>query len=186
MKHRLGRIVAVLALMFASIGVATTPASAHHQWDFGWWDRAPYVAWDGQYASNIQDGAYYWQDRGFSYGYVPPLPGYNHGGVSCGTFWDRYINACTVPRNVVESYCGQVCNGWTQTNWYSGGRLLGGFILIADDLYPELRQTTWRHEFGHAIGLGEWWNDSSCVMYPAANVLGETCGHDWDAVDEMY
>ncbi len=185
-KNLIQRTVLWVVLMATMVGVAAvpTPAQADHAWTHGYWTRAPYVAWDGQYAANIQDGAYYWQDRGFVYGYVPPLPGYNHGGSACTNVWDRYINVCTVAQSIVQSYGGT--SGYSHMYRYADGSILGAYILVADNLSPELRQAVWRHEFGHAIGMGHT-AGSDCVMYGGSTlVLGETCRHDWDTVDEMY
>lgn len=184
--RKLRLILAMLTVAVLPVIVSASPAQANHDFDNGRWNHAPAVAWDGNYAGNIQDAAYYWQDRKFD-GYIPPLPGWNHGGANCATFYPGYINVCTVPRYVVEAYCGGVCNGHTRVRFNWPNDIIDAFVLIADDLYPGLRQSTWRHEMGHAIGLGHvasW--ETNCVMHPNANVLGETCQHDLNAMELMY
>lgn len=179
------KLLLVLALVVTGLAPAA-PASANHDFDHGRWNRAPHIAWDGLYAGNIQDAAYYWQDRGFD-GYYPPLPDWNHGGSQCATFWDGWINVCTVSRSIVSAYCEVNCDGHTSVlnNWPSD--IYGAFVLIADDLSPLRRQAVWRHEMGHAIGLGhtaDW--ETTCVMQWQTPVLGETCKHDRDAINLMY
>lgn len=184
MRHRFravfgGLIFALLLPLFAS------PASANHEFDHGYWTRPPIVVYDGQFAGNVQDAAYYWQDRGFEFGYYPPLPMWSHGGQYCTATWDGYINVCSIPRWILQPYCDFACDGVAQTTWIGDGQIKGAWVLVADDLSPSRRQAVFRHEMGHALGLGHW-NDPSCVMHRDAPVLGETCQHDRDAMKAMY
>lgn len=193
MKRLVQRAMLCMALVATAITgtiAAPTPASADHQFVKGVWTRSPVIAWDGVSLANIQDAAYFWQDRGFRPGYTPPLPGWNHGGAYCTAVWDQYINVCTIPRAVLQPYCDPnngPCDGMSENFVYSGNVLKGSYILIADDLSPTNRQKVWRHEFGHAIGLGHT-ASTSCLMYKNGTLapLGDLCFHDKQALDQMY
>ncbi len=96
-------IIAIITFTSLLVGVGgVTPAKADHGFVMGYWNRAPLVGYDGINAGNIQDAAYYWQDRGFD-GFTPPLPAWNGNGSGCATFYDQWIIACTVPRHVVQA-----------------------------------------------------------------------------------
>jgi hypothetical protein len=186
MRHRIRAVIGGLIAALLLPLLILSPARASHDFDHGRWNRAPYIAWDGQNAGNIQDGAYYWQDRGFD-GYQYPLPQWSHGGAQCATVWNGWINVCTVSRSIASAYCGENCDGYTYVanNWPSD--IYGAFVLIASDLSPSRRQAVWRHEMGHALGLGhtaDW--ETTCVMQRFTPVLGETCKHDRDALNLMY
>lgn len=169
-------------LVFATV-LMPQPASADHEYVHGRWDRAPLVGYDGKNVANLQDGAYYWQDRGFD-GYVPPLPAWNGGGAGCATPYDGWIVACTISRGILQGYCSKACDGMTYVALRSDRTIYGAYVLIADDLLQARRQQVWRHEFGHAIGMGHT-SGTNCVMYESAPVLGETCWHDYDTITRI-
>lgn len=190
-KHLFRKTVIVMALILAGLGGALSvpPAVADHEWAKGYWNRAALVEYDGIASGNVQDAAYYWQDRGYWYGYYPPLPYSSHGGTECTNVTDQWINVCTVSRSVIEPYCSpNQCDGVMETFIFSNAVISGAYILVASDLSSSDRQKVWRHEFGHAMGLGEVYDDDDCVMYwiGVLGPLGETCDHDTDAMALMY
>ena len=167
--------IAALAVAFAGTVVAVSPAHANHDNDFGHWNQPPLVVtpqWGLD--SRIQDAAYYWQDNGFYRGYYPPLPAEHYSSfcvpdtgriVVCET--DRWSNALQGANGAIDPY------------YYAGdvhGHIRSMVVWIANDMggNPLLRQITYRHEFGHALGMGHrgvgvnhgWYNT---VMSPDAN-----------------
>lgn len=152
-----------------------TPAHANHANYHGHWNQPPLVESPfGNYAANIQDAAYYWQDVAFFRGYYPPLPndqGYSGCLLLTGRISICEINRWTSPLN------GN--NGIAQVERYetdSNKHIRAARIYIANDmgLNPLLKQITYRHEFGHALGLdhravgpGHGWTNT--LMSPDAN-----------------
>lgn len=177
----------VLVLAIAALGmVHATPAQAHH--GLVHWDRPPIVISDGKFDANVQDAAYFWQDRGFP-GYYPPLPQKpTPAGSYCANNYTGYITVCTVSRSIVQTYCGVPCDGysWAYIKPNTTNIINGSYILVADDLTPYRRQQIWRHEMGHALGMGHT-NTNTCVMRIDANVpLGDGCPEDIWHLDAMY
>jgi hypothetical protein len=163
----------VLAIAILGLGL-TQPANADHALASGHWGYSynPAVGTDGVFDGNAQDAAYYWQDSGFTRGYVPPLPQY---GQPCDlvTGW---ITACTVGRTSFS------IDGDTTVATYSDGTIASSYTRVFNDLSDYRRQQVWRHEFGHALGLGHT-SDLGCVMRSDADVApGTRCQHDIDAI----
>lgn len=89
----IGGLIAVLVLPL----LAVSPASADHGNFNGHWRNGVYPIVTTPFcASNgcdlIQDASYFWQDRGFSRGYTPPLP---RTGYDCEPNWNE-ISVCFV------------------------------------------------------------------------------------------
>lgn len=170
------RLIVGLVILASILVGGASPASADHEWHPARWNRAPAVGYDGWNVGNVQDAAYFWQDRGFD-GYIPPLPLWNGNGAGCATIYDGWIIGCTVSRATLQMYCSQDCDGTAYVATNNLGYILGAWILVSNDLDNVRRQQVWRHEWGHAIGLGHT-AGTNCVMYHTAPILGETCWHD--------
>lgn len=191
------RLVLVVVLLFAGGLVWSTPAGATPQ--SGRWYNPPIVVSDGAHDANVQDGAYYWQDRGFP-GFYPPLPRVI-GGWRCDTPYDGEIMVCEVPRWVVEQYScmyGGSCDGTAgavSRNFYdysyTPARIIRAYILIDNGLSPWDRQIAYRHEFGHVLGLGSEYgyphtSNPECIMYYAPWSPGLSCEEDIESMQGLY
>lgn len=177
------RLIVFLVAIATVMLVPISPAHASHM--VARWDRPPVVWGDGQWEANVQDAAYYWQDRGFN-GYYPPLP-YNVGGAYCAGNYTGVITVCTVPRAVLQPYCNKSCDGAAWAYWKPGTNIINGaYILVSNDLSPYRRQQVWRHEMGHALGFVHT-TINTCVMREDANVpLGDGCPSDIQEMQAQY
>lgn len=179
--------VALVVAALTSTLIAPSAAHADHAFVFGYWTHAAVVKTDGAFPANAQDAAYYWQDRGFNFGYYPPLPQQTTTCTSA-PMPELWINSCTVSRTIVGQYSGDPTNdGSRRLIWYAGTtEIYSSRTLIANDLSQYRRQQVWRHEIGHAVGLGHTAN-LGCVMRANADVPpGTTCGQDLAAMAIMY
>lgn len=190
LKRTIRRASTSVALVFAALTsslVAPPAAHADHAFVFGVWTHAAVVKTDGAFPDNAKDAAYYWQDRGFKFGYYPPLPQQTTTCTSA-PMPELWINVCTVNRSLIGQYSGDSTNdGVTTTYWYSGTtQIYSSRTLIVNDLSQYRRQQVWRHELGHAVGLGHTAN-LGCVMRANADVPpGTICDQDVAAIKIMY
>lgn len=193
-------ILAVLALAaLPVIAAVPSPAGADHANEFA--NGNPAGHWGNRYAppvgycyinqdatGNVQDAAYYWQDTFLPQGYNPPLPRATYTTDEIV----GWINSCTVEpwhwrleghegNTWVAIQCDNACNHINRAT-----------IFVSSDLNanPYRRQQVWRHEFGHAVGLGHT-NvanaQAQCVMFHSGvAALGSRCQHDIDAMHTMY
>ena len=186
-------LIAMAAVMVMATALGSQlPAAADHEWDLGSWPagRYPVVANSGGTPdANLEDAAYFWQDRGFSRGYVPPLPRASLG--HCNAQWG-YINTCTVARgNGMDPNADG--EAWV---WGGVNGIYQVTLMVANDLDNARRQMVWRHEFGHALGLGHnseqgdrcanppWWLTNSVMRCDAPSFYSEL--HDQHAMSYMY
>lgn len=161
----------VLFVLLGTMGEAT----ADHQFAYGHWHATafPGVANVNSARGNVEDAAYYWEDRA----------GKGYAVVADGVFGDcgfhpGWITTCTVSRSrIVGGLEGQA-----SVLWDGNGHIYAAVVLVANDLQPVRRQQVWRHEMGHAaLGLGHT-GDQRCVMKENADVPpGTVCQHDLDA-----
>lgn len=187
----------IIALCLAALaGIAPVPAGADHANGNGapdgghWGNRyAPAVGYcfiNSDRSANVADAAYYWQDTFLPQGYQPPLPRatYQTGAMR------GWINSCELEpghsllngregRTYRQVECDNACN-----------HIVWAVVYTANNLAPYRRQQTWRHEWGHGVGLGHTVvlnARTQCVMYETGEAaLGSRCRHDIDAMHTMY
>jgi len=154
MRKRMRLGLAALLMAGLTVAIPASPVQANHGNEKGHWNQPPLVmSPNAAYGANIQDAAYYWQDNAFYRGYYPPLPD------------DSYTTGCyhlTGRICITEAYRwgSQLngANGIADVRLYpdANKHIQSVVIYIASDLWqnPLLRQIAYRHEFGHALGLG--------------------------------
>lgn len=160
MKKLLVALVVLIATV-APVAIAQ-PALANHDNYYGHWVYPPVVSTpQNGWEDSIQDAAYYWQDNAFYRGYYPPLP--NKDNAACGGIVNR-INICVVAPgdSRLHGYAG-----WTDV-WYDSYKHIYAAATYVDwSLTGANKQNIFRHEFGHALGLGHNTHTTGSVMRAA-------------------
>lgn len=181
------------------------PAAANHEFDFPHWRSGTYpvvktpscYVWGNttNFCAIVEDAAYFWQDRGFTQGYTPPMP--QTGYPRCDNIPFNSINVCFVD----ATHAGLNGNvGYTHPySWDFNGdpnhMSAAQIFICANCGVPGNTQqqninymkATLRHEMGHALGLGHV-QDTTCLMNEGSLFIGinDTCQHDKDAMAAMY
>lgn len=185
MKHRLGRLVATLALVVGTLAASPTAAHANHANVLGHWNQPPLVVTNSNpvYDSLIQDAAFYWQDVAFFRGYYPPLPS-KEAANSCENPNVGRIVVCMVAPNDV-GHLGAGNRGNTRTTKYGdgSGHILGQIIYVSTGLTGSDMQNTMRHEFGHALGLHHYDGAGHPVACDVMNA--SACGPYSGGIDQF-
>lgn len=191
---------ALVALMLIAVPLAM-PASADHTHPnppIGHWGNgfSPELVLDsspgyGVHFANVQDAAGYWQDTGFINGFRNLFsPVFENNG--CGEKGGA-VKVCEV--SVFDSRVPPGYDGYTYNHWvcdlpspcnYTQVHIYAVTIFVRAGLSDYRRQQIYRHEMGHAVGLGHTL-DPNCVMRSDANVpLGYRCQHDIDSMRDLY